>query len=507
MISRILDLPLLVILMGIAALMMLVPMAHAVRIGDFFTARVFLQSCLLFFLLTGLIGLASVNYQPRLTARSHLIALLVAFLVLPLILAAPLAYLVRDTTYLQLYFEMVSCLTTTGATFFEDPGRLSEPIHLWRAFVGWMGGLLILISAISIFAPLNLGGFEVYSAAPKSNAGGMSRIRAADMSERLVNFTLLITPIYVLATGVLALVLIAFGERAFTAVLIAFSTLSTSGITDGSGLGTATGGQGFGSELVVFLFLLMAVSRLFYVSDRQSRGWRSIPQDPEFRLMLVIVSGLPILLFLRHWLGALDVNDHSNLSEGISALWAGAFMTLSFLTTTGFQSGYWADAQNWSGLSTPGLIFLGVAVAGGGVATTAGGVKLLRVYALYRHGLLEMQRLSYPSAVGRRSIRKGQLIGREGAYIAWLFFMLFAISTALTVLSLTAFGLDFDHALVFAISALSTTGPLTDVVTGTAGNYASLDNIPRAVLSLAMVVGRLETLAIIALLNPDFWRQ
>lgn len=506
MLRRALDLPLLVILTGLAALMMLVPMAHAVRIADFFTARVFLQSALLFLLITGLIAIASVNYAPRLTARSHLIALLAAFLVLPLILAFPVWYLVPNTTYAQLYFEMVSCLTTTGATFFEDPSRLSEPVHLWRGFVGWMGGLLILVSAVSIFAPLNLGGFEVYAArADNQRAGGMSRFRAADMSERLISFTLQIAPLYALATALLVLVLIIGGERAFVAVMLAFSTLSTSGITDGSGLGGD--GAGFFGEVMIFAFLLLAVSRLFFVQDGQTANWRMIWADHEFRIMLLIVTILPALMFLRHWIGAFEVNEEENLTNGLRALWGGIFTTLSFLTTTGFESNYWSASQDWSGLSTPGLMFLGVAVAGGGVATTAGGVKLLRVYALTRHGMREMQKLSFPSSVGNTHGHGGRQIRREGAYIAWLFFMLFAISTAITMLALTLFGLGFQESLVMATAALSTTGPLVDIVDGAGGTYAALENGPRAILALAMVLGRLEILAIVALFNPEFWRQ
>ena len=85
--------------------------------------------------------------------------------------------------------------------------------------------------------------------------------------------------------------------------------------------------------------------------------------------------------------------------------------------------------------------------------------------------------------------------------------MLFAISTAITMLALTLFGLGFQESLVMATAALSTTGPLVDIVDGAGGTYAALENGPRAILALAMVLGRLEILAIVALFNPEFWRQ
>jgi len=497
-------LPFLVILSGLGAIAMMVPMAHAIRIGDFFTARVFLHSGILFFLLTGLVAIATANYQPRITARSHLIALLGAFLVLPVILAYPLYFLIPGVSYFQLYFEMVSSLTTTGATVFEDPARLSEPVHLWRAFVGLLGGFLMLVSAVAIFAPLNLGGFEVYSAGPTNGrARGLARIKAADVSERLVSYALKFAPIYFGATALLAFLLLLSGERAFIAVIHAMSTLSTSGIVAREGLAGSSGG--FVEEILIFLFLFFAVSRIMFTTDRSALTLKSLWQDYEVRLMLFFLTVLPVLLFMRHWYGAFEVNDQENAPAALLALWGSVFTTLSFLTTTGFESAHWSAAQNWSGLHTPGIILIGLAVMGGGVATTAGGIKLLRVYALYKHGMREMQKLSFPSSIGGAG-KVARHIRREGAYIAWLFFMLFAISTAGIMVGLSLTGLNFEQSLTFAVSALSTTGPLASAVLENGADYALLDDAARGILCLAMVIGRLETLAIIALLNPEFWR-
>ena len=95
------------------------------------------------------------------------------------------------------------------------------------------------------------------------------------------------------------------------------------------------------------------------------------------------------------------------------ALWGGLFTVLSFLTTTGFESEQWLAASDWSRLESPGLILMGLALLGGGVATTAGGVKLLRVYALMRHGERELDRLVHPSSVGG-SGQTARRIRRQG---------------------------------------------------------------------------------------------
>ncbi len=505
MLRFILKLPFLVILMGIAAAAMLVPMAHAIRVGDFFTARVFFQSGLLFFVLTGLIAVASVNYRPRISARSHLVALLGGYILLPVMLAYPLSFLVPATSYFSLYFEMLSSLTTTGATLFDDPDRLSEPVHLWRAFVGWLGGFLVLVSAIAIMAPLNLGGFEVYANKPVTGtAHGLARIKAADVSERLVSFSIRLAPIYLGITFFLTFGLLISGERSFAAMVHAMSTIATSGISGNGGLG----GDGAGTigEVLIFFFLFFAVSRVVFSTEAGIPRARNILSDHEFRLTLGLVAILPLILFLRHWIGAFEINEQENTTAAFNALWGSVFTVMSFLTTTGFESAHWDASRNWSGLHTPGILLIGLSVMGGGVATTAGGVKLLRVYALYKHGTREIQKLSFPSSIGGAG-KAARHIRREGAYVAWLFFMLFAITTALTMLALTLSGLDFEAALAFSVSALSTTGPLANAVLEGGASYASLDTVPRLILCVAMILGRLETLAIIALLNPEYWRR
>ncbi len=497
----VLSLPFLVILMGLSGVAMLLPMGLAFRLSDYATARVFFQCGLLIVLLTGLIGVASVNYAPKNTARSHLIALFGALVLLPVLLAFPLSILLPSTSYSALYFEMLSSLTTTGATIFDASDRVGEPIDLWRAFVGWLGGLLMLISAVAILAPLNLGGYEVFnSATMATGTSGQTRIRAADVSARLVTFARKISPIYLGATLVLALGLLVSGERPFVALLYAMSTIATSGITSGEQLAS-----GFPAELLIFIFLFLAVSRLTFNFDGKLPDPQAIYRDHEFRLALAFVTILPSLLFLRHWLGSFEFAEQQNATAAFRALWGAIYTTMSFLTTTGFESEDWAAAQDWSGLPTSGIILLGLAVMGGGVATTAGGIKLLRVFALYKHGARELQRLSYPSSVGGAG-QSARRIRRGGAYVAWMFFMLFAISTALIMLALSLTSLDFEASLVFAVAALSNTGPLANVVLENAIGYGDLDQWAQTILGAAMVLGRLETLAIIALLNPDFWR-
>ena len=235
-------------------------------------------------------------------------------------------------------------------------------------------------------------------------------------------------------------------------------------------------------------------------------GTGNLFRDPEFRIGMALVVIVPTFLFLRHYAGAFDVSAEEDFADAARALWGGAFTVLSFLTTTGFASQNWGAAQAWSGLETPGLLLLGLAVIGGGVATTAGGVKLLRVYALYQNGLREMERLVHPSSVSSAG-GLGRRVQKDGAFIAWIFFMLFALSLALVSIALSATGLSFETALVMTISGLSTTGPLLEIAGDTPIRLSELNVTAKSIYAAAMVLGRLETLAIIALFTPDLWRR
>ncbi len=500
--QRLAEAPFFVSLMGLGAAAMLVPSLHALLIDDHSTSRAFLYSALLFFILFIMLALATTGMRIRRQGRSHLISIVACLVVLPVMLAVPLSEAVPDTRFLNAYVEMVSSLTTTGLTMFE-PGRLPPSVHLWRAMVGWMGGFFIWVVAVAILAPLNLGGFEVTS---ESEIGQGARENAAtiDNARRLRRSCLRLLPIYTGLTGVLWLALFLSGDTPLVAICHAMSTLSTSGISPLGGLESSA--AGWRGEVVILLFFVFALSRLTYLREERPEGWASLGRDPELRLGLLITLGVAALLFLRHWMVSFEEGLEVPLIDGIRAIWGAIFTVMSFLTTTGFVSTDWEIAQVWSGLGAPSVLLLGVAVFGGGVATTAGGVKLLRVYALYQHSVREMEKLVQPSSIGG-SGSQGRRFRRQGAFAAWVFFMLFALSIALVMTGFSLIGgVSFEEAMILTIASLSTTGPLTEVAGSAPVELTALGDAARALLVAAMVIGRLEALALIAFLNPEFWR-
>lgn len=496
MLRRVLDLPLLVITIGIAGAAMYLPAIHALVLRDHAVGRAFLYSGTLVLVLTGLIGLALANRRPRNVARSHFAALIGAYVVLPPILSLPFAEAVRDVSRLDAWFEMVSAFTTTGASLYA-PEALPAPVHLWRALCGWFGGLFVLIAAATILAPMNLGGFELLGEPSRRQPGA----DPPDPAERLRGYALRVTPAYGGITVALWIVLVVAGEAPFVALCHAMGAISTSGI---SPVGGVQGGSAAGwAEGAIAIVCALALTRRSLPGavriDPDEPLWR----DPELRLAAAIIAGVSVILFARHALGALGGDGGGGPAEALATLWGMIFTTVSFLTTTGYVSAGWTEAEAWSGVGAPVMVLLGLSIIGGGVATTAGGVRLLRVHALGRMGARELDRLSHPSAVGRgdeaRQARRAPL--------AFVVFMLFALALGTSCALLTLTGADFDRAVVLAVAALATAGQLADLARPEAGGFAALGAGGKAVAAATMIAGRLETLAILVVLLPGGWQR
>ncbi|QQA44668.1 TrkH family potassium uptake protein [Pelagovum pacificum] len=495
--------PLFVVLMWFAAGAMLVPAAHALAAESYVELRAFLFGSFLVFIGSGIVALTLRGRHPDESAFVQLATLLAAMVVLPAVFAVPfLMARPVETTVFDGWFEMLSSFTTTGATLWPDPQDLSETLHLWRGVVGWLGGLLMWVAAMAIFAPLNLGGFEVRASyGTSANVSSFSQLdRQAGPYERLDRYFSQLAPIYVAMTFVLTFGMILSGQSSYHAFCHALAVMSTSGISPVGGLSYA--GGGVIAEVLVFLFLGLALSRRTYGKVLPGEITSSVRNDHEFRLGLLIIAVSSATLFVRHWIGSVDGTTPGN---ALAAAWGAIFTVTSFLTTLGFASQHWTSATLWSGLETPGLVLIGLAIFGGGIGTTAGGVKLLRVHALYQHGKREIERLVHPSSVGGAG-SDARRIRREGAMIAWVFFMLFAMSLALLMLCLSATGVSFEDSMVLAVASLTNCGPLVRIGAETPIAYAQLSELAQGILAAGMVMGRLELLAIIALLNPDFWR-
>lgn len=222
--------------------------------------------------------------------------------------------------------------------------------------------------------------------------------------------------------------------------------------------------------------------------------------------MLIAVAVVVAILFLRHWIGAIETRSTDEFEAGVAALWGSLFMAFSYITTAGFESADWQGATAWSALRTPGVALVGLAIVGGGAASTAGGVKLIRAALLAKHSLNELARLTRPTEV--RPIRSGANRVTLGAMrIVFVFVMLYVLAVTSSALALTATGMGMIDAIMASVSVLSNTGPLLPMILDDANAWVGLPDAGKIVLCIGMIVGRMETLAVVALLSPRTWRK
>jgi trk system potassium uptake protein TrkH len=493
----------LIALVAMTAFAMLLPAAIGFTLREHRAARAFLYSAILLGSFAGLVYLANRSRAGRTGAFSHpFFVLTAAYIALPLIMAIPLTEAVPGLTLFRAWFEMTASFTTTGASLLGDGVPVS--VHVWRALVAWAGGAFVLVYALAILAPLNLGGFEVLTTSapttrdgPKlsdAHLGARADLQSRDdVLARLGHNLRLVTPLYAGLTLLLWVGLSVTGIPPLRALVLAMSTLSTSGIV-------IPGADGLPASVVaeamIALVLVTALSRAVWLGLGARGAGRRDWWRTEIRMGIALLACVAALYALHVAFGTVTHGAAARLAE----LWAVLFTSLSFLTTTGFHS-HLSPAADGFLSGTGGVVLFCLAVIGGGIATTAGGVKLMRVFALLWQGRHEMGQLIYPSSIGgdgpaHRALRT------DGAFAAWLYVMVFMFSLTCAVAVLTLFGQTLESALQFALAALTTTGPLAQVGPFNLVGWSGLGMAEQALLAFAMVLGRLDFLLLLSVLWP-----
>jgi len=224
--------------------------------------------------------------------------------------------------------------------------------------------------------------------------------------------------------------------------------------------------------------------------------------DPEIRLALIIILVVTGLFYAQSIFVLSSENINFNIVILLKQLWGIFFTVTSYLVTMGIES----NLPRFALAEVSTVSVMGLAIIGGGVATTAGGVKLLRVYILYRNAAQEVDMMLHPNSIPSKKGNGSISDNRNNRLMAWIFFMLFITGLAFFTLIFSILFDDIAPGLALSVSALTTTGPLFE----NAGYEILLTDINqffKIMLGLAMILGRLEILVIVALLFPSFWRK
>lgn len=381
------------------------------------------------------------------------------------------------------FFESMSGFTTAGASVFTDVEVNPKSLLFWRALTQWIGGMGVIVLGVAILPLLSVGGMHLFEA----ESAGLSPT-ADRLTPRIQDTARLLWGVYALVTMAGTLLLWLGDMSFFDAICHAFCAIATGGFSTRN---ASLGAFGTYSQMIMMVLMMLGATSfsLHYYALRGyfGRYWTS----DEVRFFLVFVAGTILIVFLVNW-------QHYN--NPLLNLRDAAFNVISVFSTTGFAS---TDYKQWPVLATA-LLFAACFV-GGCAGSTSGGLKQVRLLILLKHAWLQLSRLLHPRQVkvlklDRRPISPDIIQDVLGFTV--LFLGVFVIATLL----LTATGIDLITASTGVIACLSTVGPgLGDV--GPVDNYAGLPYFAKVVLSLVMLLGRLEISTVLVLLFVSFWKR
>lgn len=471
-------------LITLFAVAMLAPVLVALVYGEFRAASIFAGSAAVtLFFGVGMI-FATQGAEKHLRRGGDFLLVVIAWPIIAVFAAAPLLLLGAVPTPTDAFFEAFSGLTTTGATVISGLEDQLRSVLFWRAWLQWLGGLATIVVAVSVLPMLGAGGMQMFRSA-------MPHGDHATIVERVRRSAMTLSWIYALLTLICIVALWAAGMSGFDAVAYAFSTISTGGFTTHDGFISDFGNPMIEAVLMVFMVVGSVNFTLYWAL---LHGRPSVFRlDEECRLLYLIVlfaALLAILVFNQQGgLGALD-----SIRQGL-------FATLSMISTTGFVNQLVAP---WPAMLP--VLFLALVFIGGSSGSTAGGVKLMRLFMAVRQGRRELERLAHPHGVVRIHYG-GQAVPEPVVQALWSFFILYMFTFAGLSILLSIFGLDPGDAISMALVTLTNSGAGLPLVTGTETAYALLPASAKWILSFGMLMGRLELVAVVTVLTPMFWRR
>lgn len=378
-------------------------------------------------------------------------------------------------------FESVSGITTTGSTVLRGLDYMPQDILLWRSMLQWIGGIGIIGMAIAVLPFLHVGGMRLFKT-ESSDWSEKSHSRARDASMSLLNA-------YILLTVMCAGIYFAAGMTLFDAVNHALTTISTGGFSTHDLSMGYFNSRHIHWTAVIFMILggipFLLHARFFTSFNARIYG------DYQVRGFLLIICGASIIVSLYLF----KTHDYS-ITDALSL---GFFNITSVITTTGYAS---ADYNVWG--SAMIVMFFFVMFIGGCSGSTSGGMKIFRFQLSYLLLKEQITKSIHPRAIFSRHYNN-RVIDDDIISSAVAFTYLFLILLALMTLLLSLSGLDFMTSISGALTSITNVGPGLGNTIGPAGNFQSLPDIAKWLLSAGMLLGRLELLTVVAIFSWRFW--
>jgi trk system potassium uptake protein TrkH len=467
------------ILQIILGIFMLIPILVQFIYNEFDSS--FFGASIITIIFGTLFFLSNLDHDKKLNLQQAFLLTALSWLSIAIFGSLPFVFSNVFFSFTNAFFESMSGITTTGSTIISNLESMPKAILLWRAILQWLGGIGIIVMAITLMPIMNVGGMQLF------------KISNNDSSEKILpkskEIALRLIYIYSGLTGLCALSYRTLGMNSFDSITHSMTTIATGGFSNyNESIGFF---NSFSIEISAMIFIVLGslpfIAYIKFLSGNRKIFFSDIQIKSFIKIIFLSIIILSIYLI---------INDTAQLN-----LRSVFFNIISILTGTGYVN---AQFDNWGGF--PLILFLGLMFIGGCAGSTTCGVKIFRIQILYSFILNELKKIIYPKGVFVLKYDRNPVDNKFiASIISFIYMYLVIFFVITTLLSLT--GLDFITAISGAATAISNVGPGLGSIIGPNGNFSSLPDISKWILSLGMILGRLELFAILVLFLPSFWRN
>ena len=438
---------------------------------------------LIYLIVGGSLVITNRNVELKISTKEAFIITVLSWILLAFLSAVPFIYTKINLSVVDAVFESMSGITTTGSTIINNLDNLPKGILIWRAMLQWLGGIGIVVIALFILPFLKVGGMQLF------------HLEGDDPYEKfLPKISSVISKIvilYVLLTIILAILYFYYGMSFFDSLAHSFTTISTGGFS--------THDQSFAYFqstsilLIAIIFMIIGSLPFLVIAQTSINNIFATFKDHQVKIFLLILF---ISIFIIFFFAEMYIEG--NLFQKIITI---SFNTISIISGTGYVS---ENFESWGNYAS--VLFLILMFIGGCAGSTTGGLKVFRFQILFKYLGLHFKKMLQPHAVIAGYFNNKSI--PETTYESVMsFFFLYIFTFATSALLLSFSGLDFLTCISAAASAISNVGPGLGNVIGPEGNYSTLSDYSKTILTATMLLGRLEMLTILILFLPSFWKN
>ena len=427
--------------------------------------------------------LSNLDHDKKISLPQAFLLTTLAWLSVAIFGSLPFIFSDTSLNLTDAFFESMSGITTTGSTIITNLNDTSKSILLWRGMLQWLGGIGIVVMAITLMPLMNIGGMQLLNVSTNDNPEKILP-RSKEIAMRLIL-------IYSVLTFVCALFYKIFGMSFFDSIVHSMTTIATGGFSNyNESIGY------FDSSLIEYTSMIFIIlgSIPFIAYIKYINGDKKIFfNDSQIKTFLKIVIFSILIMYLY-----LFFKDQRFQEAELRAI---SFNVISILTGTGYVT------QNFSQWGQfPLIYFLILMFIGGCAGSTTCGIKIFRVQILFKFISIQLKKIIYPRGIFKIRYDQNNIDEKFLTSIIsfiFLYIMIFFIITAL----LSTSGLDLTTSISAAATSISNVGPGLGDIIGPNGNFSNLSDFSKWILSLAMILGRLELFAVLVLFIPSFWRK